>query len=571
MKFINKLESFLKEVGLKKSVFTHWLIKQAKLNCGINDIKNIAVEDSDEVSFDVSKLLESDLKKLLLFFKIPAETLPISHKIMVKDQFLCDVVLPQFKKYAIEYDRNWLEEKEIGHKILEIEEDELDDFVLVDYHDDDTTFENYPWLDPAHPLYFPSSQPNPSSKLTRWDAMEKFSVKNWYPHLKKYTFESCFVALNHDDILFLAGTSSPTYDRTKLENVFNTIISEFSNHEAFMRLSTRSPKDSKYLFDETSTIMANDFTYWNETENKNQQMVSFVSAMTKAMKVADGKKIINMILESPRVHGDLLSLLNMPSPAEHATEVVMRKWYEIRPDHEFRVFVSRRGRKESIITAISQYFHFLYFDKIPEDCFNFQDDKIKDKLVSQFQNYVLKLIDPAVARVLNFSSEDGEDNQTDSIREYIVDLALIPLEQYEGELTDDNQITIIGKNYVIMVIELNPFAPSATGCGLYNWQKDLNMLWGKEDSDYPQFRYRKTPREKHHSVTLLPPDYEFTIQNALSKRLSNLNPFDDNQDGSQVPVSRSLDSLGIGFFEPSQSTFTSSLDDFSIDTSRLSC
>lgn len=389
-----------------------------------------------------------------------------------------------------------------------------------DYSEELPDFESYPWLDPKHALYFPTLG-NDTTTTTRWDAVNKFSVENWYPYLKKHTFNSHFITLNYDDILYLMENGAPEYDCTQLENLFNEVLAEFNNKEAFMRLSTRSPKDSKYLFGEASTLMSKDRVYWNETDNKQQQLVSFVASMLKATKVKNGKKIMETIAQSPRVFGDLIALINTLAPSECKTNVILREWYDIRPDHEFRVFVSRRHRKESIVTAISQYFHFLYFDKTPQDCFNFIDESSKKVLIAQFENYILKSVDPEVAKFLNFSSEQDEDDSSDCIREYVVDLALIPASQYRGEITPENKIVIGDTIYVMMVIELNPFAPAATGCALFNWKNDLRMLWGKESCEYPVFRFRTTPREDFNHVTLLPASYETVIENALSKRMEN--------------------------------------------------
>ncbi len=405
-------------------------------------------------------------------------------------------------------------------------ESDDDGFYLVedsDYRENDD-LSSFPWLDPDHPLYFPATQAKDTNRATRWEAVDKFSVENWYSHLRKHTFESRFITLNHDDIQYLMGISTPEYDHTKLERIFNEVLLEFNNKEAFMRLSTRSPKDSKYLFEEASTLMSNDFAYWRENDNKNQQLVSFVVSMLKAMKIKDGKKIIETIAQSPRVYSDLLSLLSSVNKSDCTTKVILREWHDIRPDHEFRVFVSRRQRKESIVTAISQYFHFLYFDNAPTDCFNFLDEQSKNTLVTKFENYVLKSVDPDVAKFLNFSSEQDNDDSSECIREYIVDLGLIPVEQYYGDLTDENKIEIGANTYVMVVIELNPFAPAATGCGLFNWKNDLMVLWGKSECDYPLFRYRATTREDLHTVTLLPSNYESVIQSALAKRLLNSLP-----------------------------------------------
>lgn len=441
-------------------------------------------------------------------------------------------------------------------------EDELEDFVLINPSDitegSHTQYDRFPWLDPEHPLYFSSSQPMHSAPSKMWRAVDKFSVKNWYPYIKEFTFQSQFVTLDYEDILFLIGQRSSDYDSDKLEQAFNDIISQFSKQEAFIRLSTRSPKDSSAFFDKAAAIMSRDITYWPETTNRNQQLVSFVASMTKAMKMTNGKQIIEAIQNSPRVQSDLLLLIGTSSsPADCTTDIVLRKWYDIRPDHEFRVFVSRRDRKESVVTAVSQYFHFLYFDKTSKDCFNYLEEVNKKKIIQTFQNYVLNIIDPEVADFLNFSDEEDKD-VADSCREYIVDLALISVDQYDGELTDDNQIDINGKRYVLMVIELTPFAPSATGPGLFNWETELNLLWGKAASEYPVFKDRTQPRDNYHSITLLPSNFEQVIESALIKRLKLHSVAPD--ESISIPPADSPENQSNRFFVPHQVTASQKLD-----------
>jgi hypothetical protein len=406
-------------------------------------------------------------------------------------------------------------------------EESEDGFYLVEDTDyvESIDFSSFSWLDPNHPLYFPTMDAS-TTKTSRWEAVDKFSVENWYPHLKKHTFASHFITLTYEDILFLMGNSPSEYDSSRLETTFSEVLSTFSNKQAFMRLSTRSPKDSSLLFDEASTLMSKDETYWPETDNKNQQLVSFVTSMLQAMKIKDGKKISELIQQSPRVFGDLLALVSTVEPAKCTTNIILREWHDIRPDHEFRLFVSRRNRTESVVTAISQYFHFLYFDKTPGDCFNFLDESTKEALIAKFTHYVLRAVDPDVAKFLNFSREQDEDDTAKCIREYIIDLALVPLSQYHGELLEDNTITIGDNTYALMVIELNPFAPAATGSGLFNWKNELMTLWGKTSADYPIFRQRTTPREDLSAVTLLPANYESVIKTALTKRLALSKPLE---------------------------------------------
>lgn len=549
MKFFDKLNFFLSEIGVtEKNIFIPWLIKKAQLNCDVDAI-SYDDQDNNEVSFDVSKISESDFNKLLIFFKLSGSTLAINNKLFVSNQYLNDFIFYQFKDDLHNLVQNRKEKQSVDQINSPPEESEDEDFVIIDSNDlgEKIDFETFPWLDPKHPLYFPATQSDGTS-LTRWEAVDKFSVENWYPHLKKYTFASSFIKLDYDDIQFLMGNGSPEYDSTLLEHTFDHFLSQLRNQEAFMRLSSRSPKDSKALFDEAATIMSKDFSNWDELDNKNQQLVSFVASMAKAMKITSGRKIIETIQQSPRVHNDLMALLSTSSRSNCTTNIVLREWYSIRPDHEFRLFVSRRCRKASIVTAIAQYFHFLYFDKAPKDCFNFLDEETKKNLILKFQNYILKSIDPAVANFLHFASEQDDDNSIDCIREYIVDIALIPIDQYHGEMTDDNTLHIGESTYIIMVIELNPFAPSATGCALFNWKTDLDMLWGKASCDYPVFSYRAQPREDLRSVTLLPSNHQEVIQNAREKRIGNSTAAVRTPVSPQLETSVHIINQGKGFF-----------------------
>lgn len=558
MKLSDKLSSLLQTFETTEPhLFVHWVIQKAELEGGTDVITGFTDQANEEVFFHVNQLSGADLAKLRLFFRLPEDACPINNRILVDARVLSDAIYPQFESYV----RNLAQNRMEGHGLIQMDSSVSDgddsSFDLVDSsdyeseNDSSDVLNNFPWLAPDHPLYFPATQ---SSESTRWGALDKFSVENWYAHLREYTFESRFITLNYEDILFLMGQGLPAYDSAKLERTFDSVLAQFNNREAFMRLSTRSPKDSQRLFDEAATTMSRDFVYWKEAENQHQQLVSFVASMTKAMKMTNAKNIIETIAESPRVFSDLLSLVSLADPSQRTTKIIFREWYDIRPDHEFRLFVSRRCRKESIVTAIAPYFHFLYFDKMPADCFNFLDEQVKNDLVLKFQNYVLTLIDPAVARFLNFSSEQDNDDSAHCIREYIVDLALIPINQYHGGKTDKNTITLGGNTYAIVVIELNPFAPAATGSALFHWQRDLMMLWGKAPGEYPTFAYRTTPREDIDKVSLLPTNYKHVIERALAQRVT------DSLLHADVPVRPQLaaSAASIGqndrFFAPAQST-----------------
>jgi len=312
-------------------------------------------------------------------------------------------------------------------------------------------------------------------------------------------------------------SASALYINT-LEDKLNDALSQLPEHKGFVRLSTRSPKDSTFLFDEATTIMSDDQLYWPETTNKHQQLVSLTASLLKAMKASTGKKIIDIIQNSFRVHSDLLSLINLNDRQEHSTQIILREWVDIRPDHEFRVFVSRRGRTKSLVTAISQYFHHLYFEGAPSNSINNFSEQAHNELKQKIDDYVIESIDPKVSKMLKFSDEQVMDESANCIREYIVDIALVPSQHYRGKSRDFNQIVIEDSIYTLVLIELNPFSPAAKGSALFNWTKDLNTLWGKAERDYPVYAYRSSPCDKLEAVSLLPLNYQTIIADALRKR-----------------------------------------------------
>lgn len=427
----------------------------------------------------------------------------------------------------------------VTHEDKKEEEDDYEfiDFDEIDESEAQSNSNIAPWLCSKHPLFMPATQEYADHSINRWDALNIFSIENWYLALQTLTFRSVFLSLNHEDILFLMhGASSSHYQPHKFEKILNKKLNELHEKTCFVRLSTRSPKDSTSLFDSASNIMRDDHTYWPETSNKNQQLVSLTASLAKAMKVKNGKEIIELLQNSNRIYNDLLSLVSLQDSEEKTTKIILREWVDIRPDHEFRVFISRRCREKSIVTAISQYFHFLFFDNAPTCSINTFSEQEHTELKHKINHFVLNHIDPKVSELLNFSSEQDLDDTANCIREYIADIAIIPSQQYNGERKAFNEITIREITYTIVLIELNPFSPAATGSALFNWKSDLNILWGKADREYPVYAYRTSPCENMESISLLPPNYKTIISDALDRRTTNHSTFFKNISDSSPPI-----------------------------------
>jgi hypothetical protein len=474
------------------------------------------------------------------------------------------------------------------------------DECTMDSHLTEAVLKNAPWLHPTHPLYFPDTQTDPA---WRWEAVNGFNVESWYPAIQHHTFKTVFVPLNRSDVKLLVrlhryveeGTNRTVFhatgeeadqQRTVPSQLDEELEAELSPAEkvglqslldrlrkglaevdgngqgAFLRLSTRSPKDSAELMRTAPQRMCDDRYNWNETENHQQQVCAFVASMLDGLKVRSAESSVDIIVGSPRVFADFLGLLAAPNEGDAGkvvdesaalTQVILREWMPIRLDYEFRVFVVRAegGGGFSVnqpasaqsssprlpwVTGISQYFHFLCFESPGSNSadrrrtISTATQPELDELRDHIKYFVCKIVDP-----LLLAGCEKQHNQ------YIIDLALRvvkddvediqvrPPVPEESMAHEPYLFECQGQRVQLLVVELNAFAPAATGAGCFSWKDDLKILWPRSDEATepitadrgvrePSMRVRQVPRPSFDGVTLLPVGYEEVIQQALMLR-----------------------------------------------------
>lgn len=191
---------------------------------------------------------------------------------------------------------------------------------------------------------------------------------------------------------------------------------------------------------------------------------------------------------------------------ERTTEfLVIREWWDISPENEFRVFV-RNGQ----ITAVSQYFHLCYY---PELVASAEGQRNLREMISTFFCNVVQPVLPGGSGSLGKLKTDT----------FVIDLVL--------DLT--------GKKYSqqVSIIELNPFTPSTSGC-LFDWTRDRDILEGqlhwsgtscsdaphsaesKVRSDFFLLRVVETPPEKD-VLQYLVPAYRRIAEGWIQKAQNN--------------------------------------------------
>ena len=269
---------------------------------------------------------------------------------------------------------------------------------------------------------------------------------------------------------------------------------EASGGAAFVRLSSRSPKDAvvpdaaayrrRVAFHCAHCARPGD-----PLDEANARILALSDAINDALCVHSGREAMHLLCGSERVRADLVEAIEAADGPDGFTHtVVVRPWDRaLRYDLEFRLFV-RDGR----LTAATQYNHFVYVPSLPP---------LKPVLEPLLIQYWRDTVAPRLAsRRGTGDSESGEDGC--SYDSYVCDLAVYGL---EGDLyafaragKDGGPPLPDAATLRVRVVEINPFVGS--GGALFSWRTDADVLYGRKPFE---FRVRTEPDE--HVLDLVGP------------------------------------------------------------------
>lgn len=212
-----------------------------------------------------------------------------------------------------------------------------------------------------------------------------------------------------------------------LEKDIDEKLSSLGWQQAFVKLSTRSPKDAPQILAKA----AKDFQEQNGLKLPLQDRArTFAELVQRQFSVSSGREAVQLLTSSDRVKEDIEYALEAPRYDDLGLHLVLRRWDGPIPiANEFRGIVWNGS-----LNALGQYYHPLMFPEMLN-----QKDRIKDDLLAVFEE-----IRPALV-------EAGFTN-------FIIDFGWL------------------GPNQV-KVIELNPFDGVALGCfpastGLFRWDDE---------------------------------------------------------------------------------------------------
>ncbi|EFC47607.1 hypothetical protein NAEGRDRAFT_57308 [Naegleria gruberi] len=310
----------------------------------------------------------------------------------------------------------------------------------------------------------------------------EYDIDAWYEKCSKFTTYTKFIPITQSEAKVMikqyefhikkTKDQSPSGDDyeilKKLEGKIDdelTNNSEFYDEEmdvssAFIRLSSRSPKDAAFNSQKIRQILQRKlyeknamFSFGGENakiqsdqDKQNNEFIAFFESQVEVMKFESGQEAIEMMTSSTRVYDDLnIALKYRNDDSLWNVFFVLRKWI---PNHniqyEFRTFVYNRK-----LCAISQYNDALFF----EDLCNHKDLYLKAML-----NFFEKIKD-----------EIPFDNS-------VMDLVIYPLSSDEEKLHDMDNLNV-------QVLEFNPFN-QYTGSAFFSWIKDTEILKGEKPFEF---------------------------------------------------------------------------------------
>lgn len=219
-------------------------------------------------------------------------------------------------------------------------------------------------------------------------------VDNWYEKIKDKTFYSHFTPIHPAEAKALiqhwetigSKSNEPVSDipdelQDLVDRVDRIISAHFSEYSGvFVKLSTRSPKDSKTIFRKAEAAFHDrldehgNVSGWT-TSKENARLIAFSEEMAKANAVTNGRDAVTILLDSWRIAEDLMYAFE-DGKKEHSVSLVIRGWdARILPKCEFRGFVW-----DCQLTCVGQYWHSLYYP----DLFD-QKDRIGQDLLTFFK------------------------------------------------------------------------------------------------------------------------------------------------------------------------------------------
>ena len=207
-------------------------------------------------------------------------------------------------------------------------------------------------------------------------------LDRWYASLEDKTFRSDFVVITPEEakviVSFWAKDFKHKPSDTKFpgesevclpdslqnlsERISNSIAALSPTTGAFVKLSTRSPKDSHLAFAKARKAYLEKAKSIPPDTSINDKLIQLAEIVIGSLCVRNGDEAIKLFISSDRAGEDLEYALESGEDSfKQTTCIVVREWVDIPQWAEFRGFVWN-GK----LNAIGQYNHLVVFPQLKE-------------------------------------------------------------------------------------------------------------------------------------------------------------------------------------------------------------
>lgn len=262
-------------------------------------------------------------------------------------------------------------------------------------------------------------------EMTKEEILQTFKkyfdigAQNWYPIFEDITFKTIFIPLSREEAINiklqhqLYVNSPKTFSINNSSNLQKLLENELKKtnwSKVFIKLSTRSPKDSQVLLNRGIEALEKKLDL-----DKPEAKLSFISKDLNAkisifsqfvqdnFYVRNANEAIEVLISSDRVFEDLDYAFSLEPDFKYeqaSLQIVFREWTSAIPiSREFRGFVW-----DFSLNAIGQYYHSLYFEEL------FAKKKIIQEKISLFfdKNIRPRLNESLKCCIVDFAIDEND-------------------------------------------------------------------------------------------------------------------------------------------------------------------
>lgn len=256
-------------------------------------------------------------------------------------------------------------------------------------------------------------------EMTKEEILQTFQkyfdigAQNWYPVFQDITFKTIFIPISREEAINLKVQHQIYKESPKnflinnsnnLEKMIENELKKTNWTKFFIKLSTRSPKDSQFLLNRGIEALEKNLEFDKPearlsfiAKDLNTKISIFSQFVQDNFYVRNAKEAIEVMISSDRVFEDLDYAFSLEPEFKYeqtTLQLVLREWTSSIPiSKEFRGFVW-----DFSLNAIGQYYHSLFFEElldmkkmIKEKISLFFEQNIKPRLNESFKCCIVDL------------------------------------------------------------------------------------------------------------------------------------------------------------------------------------